>query len=192
MKRSFKFVGTLVAAVGAVAGFDMASAYADQPCPMPVVNSCAVNSFDDRIQRLEDTRQIEELKAQYGNALDNVVKDPSTADTLINLFTDDICLDYGPFGRFRGKTVIKSLFQQTVPTITAWDFHIASSPLLQINGAVATGTWRVIAESVSKPDYPPVSPAFARYQDAYSKTSAGWKFKTIIVVFDTPPTGANQ
>lgn len=190
MNSSAKFVGMLVAAVGAVATGNMPSAYADLPCDAPVVTPATLTGAEDRIQRLEDIKQIEELKAQYGNALDNVVKDSSKIDALLNLFTDDICVDYGPFGRFRGKTEIKALFQVTVPTITAWNFHVASAPIIKVNGANASGTWQVIANAVYKFDYAGgVQSAFARYQDAYSKTASGWKFRTIIVLFEAPPTG---
>lgn len=190
MNSRVKFMGTLVAAVGAVATLHMPSAYADPPCDAPVIAPSALIGVEDRIQRLEDVKQIEELKAQYGNALDNVVKDSSKIDDLLNLLTDDICVDYGPFGRFRGKAAIKTLFQVTVPTITAWNFHVASAPLIRVNGTNASGTWQVIANAVYKFDYAGgVQSAFARYQDVYSKTASGWKFRTIIVLFETPPTG---
>lgn len=190
MVSSARFFGKLGAVVGVVATFAISSARADSPCDAPTVTPAALTGVEDRVQRLEDIKQIEELKAQYGNALDNVVKDPAKIDDLLNLFTDDICVDYGPFGRFRGKTAIKTLFQVTVPTLTAWNFHVASAPIIKVNGTNGSGTWQVIANAVYKFDYAGgVQSAFARYQDAYSKTASGWKFRTIIVLFEAPPTG---
>jgi len=189
MKSSFRSMGVFMSIAGAVAICNMPTAYADQPCNSTVVTPGPMNGLPDRVQRLEDIKAIEELKAQYANALDDVVANPANINELLVLFTDDICVDYGPYGRFHGKAAIQTLFQVTVPSITAWNFHVASSPLINVNGNNASGTWQVIADAVFKPiTSVGVQAAYANYQDEYTKTSTGWQFSSIIVVFDIPPT----
>lgn len=165
------------------------SARADSPpCLDAPVTRAAPSGLSDRIELLEDYKAIEELKAAYGYALDAVVADPSKIDDLLKLFTDNICLDYGPLGRFNGKPAVKTFFQTVVPSLTAWDFHVASHPILSINGNVASGVWRVIAHGVTKsPPGTEVNLSYARYRDRYEKTPGGWKLRTVIVIFDIPP-----
>jgi hypothetical protein len=157
------------------------------PCTMATVTPRQPTGVPGRLRLLEDRNAIEELKAAYAYAIDSVLKDPSKIDSLLVLFHDDICLDYGPFGTFRGKEDIKHLFQVTVPTISTWNFHVASHPILVINGARGTGIWKVAAAAVLTSDTTSVQQVYATYQDEYVKTATGWKFKVIKVLFDTPP-----
>jgi hypothetical protein len=158
------------------------------PCTIAAVTPEQPTGVPDRLRLLEDRNAIEELKAAYAYAIDAVLKDPSEIDRLLVLFDEDICLDYGPFGIFRGKQEIKQLFQVTVPTISTWNFHVASHPILVINGAHGTGIWKVVAAAVLTSDPSRVQQVYATYHDEYVKTATGWKFKAIKVLFDTPPT----
>lgn len=156
------------------------------PCTIAAVTPGRPAGLAERLQLLEDRNAIEELKAAYVYAIDATTRDPSKIDSLLALFDDDICIDYGPFGIFRGKPDAQDFFQVTVPTISAWSFHVASDPILVINGAHSTGHWKVVARGVFTSDYAAgVQQAFATYQDEYVKTATGWKFK---VLFDIPPT----
>ncbi|MFO0576222.1 MAG: nuclear transport factor 2 family protein [Polyangia bacterium] len=184
----FRLLWISAAAVGAVMAL-ASSARADSPsCPDAPITPATPSGLAERVQLLEDYTAIEELKAAYGYAIDAVVADPTKIDDLLRLFTDNICLDYGPLGRFNGKAAVKTFFQTVVPSLSAWNFHVASHPILRINGSVASGAWRVVAHGVSKtPPGTQVSTSFARYRDRYEKTATGWKFRTITVIFDVPP-----
>lgn len=191
MARSLGFFRLLcisAAAAGAFIAF-VASARADSPsCPDAPVTPATPSGLAERVQLLEDYKSIEELKAAYGYAIDAVVADPTKIGDLLKLFTDNICLDYGPLGRFNGKAAVKTFFQTVVPSLSAWNFHVASHPILSINGSVASGVWRVVAHGVPKTSPgTQVSTSFARYRDRYEKTATGWKFRTITVIFDVPP-----
>lgn len=158
------------------------------PCTIATVTPGQPTGVPDRLRLLEDRNAIEELKAAYAYAIDATLKDPSKVDSLLALFVDDICLDYGPFGIFHGKGDIKTLFQVTVPTISPWNFHVASHPILVINDARGAGVWKVVAAAVLTSDTTRVQQVYATYQDEYVKTATGWKFKAIKVLFDVPPT----
>ena len=157
-------------------------------CTIATITPGQPTGVPDHVRLLEDRNAIEELKAAYAYAIDALLKDPSEIDSLLALFTDDICLDYGPFGIFRGKPDIQNFFQVTVPTVSTWSFHVASHPILVIDGAHGTGVWKVVAGAVLTSDTSRVPQVYATYQDEYVKTATGWKFKVIKVLFDTPPT----
>lgn len=159
-----------------------------QPCMDTPVMPAPIGGLPDRVQRLEDNVAIQELKTNYINMIDAVVADPSKVDDLIALLTEDACIDYGPLGRFHGKPAVKSFFQKVVPQLASWDFHVASQPQISINGNVARGLWKVIAHGVAKPPGPAVTLTYARYKDRYERTASGWKIRTIILIFDSPPT----
>lgn len=167
----------------------LAHATGPAPCTVPSLSPAPAIGLGDRVDRLEDLRQIEELRARYSYALDQTVADPRKVDLLLDLFVDDICIDYGPFGRYRGKRAIKDYYTITNPTVSAWSFHYALHPLLTVNSYQATGIWRVMAHGVFKSDYSQVITVYGTYNDAYVKTPSGWKFRTILLAFDTPPTG---
>lgn len=189
MARSLRFFRLLCISAVAAGALTVSSARADMPsCPDAPIPPATPSGLTDRVQLLEDYKSIEELKAAYGYALDSVVADPTKIDDLLRLFTDNICLDYGPLGRFIGKPAVKTFFQTVVPSLTAWNFHVASHPILSINGNLASGVWRVIAHGVTKtPPGTEVHSSFARYRDRYEKTATGWKFRTVVVIFDSPP-----
>lgn len=188
---SSKFLGSALFAVTAVVPA-MAYATPPAPCTVAAVTPAAPTGLLDRIQLLEDNRSIEELKAAYSYTLDVATDDPTNAniEKLIQLFADDICLDYGYFGVFRGKAAAKNFFQSSVPAISAWGFHVASQPILSIASSSATGVWKFVSGGVFKSDYAAgVQALYGTYQDEYVKTPSGWKFKVIRVLFSIPPTG---
>lgn len=158
------------------------------PCTIATVAPGRPTGLPGRIRLLEDRNAIEELKSAYVYAIDAITRDPSRIDSLLALLVDEICVDYGPFGIFRGKEDIRNLFQVTVPTTAVWSFHVASHPILVINGARGTGVWKVVSGGVLTADPTGVQQFYATYQDEYVKTARGWKFKVIKVLFDTPPT----
>lgn len=85
---------------------------------------------------------------------------------------------------------MRNFFQVTAPTISAWSFHVASHPILAIDGARGSGVWKIVAGGVFRSDYAAgVQQTYGTYQDEYVKSVTGWKFKVIRVLFDVPPTG---
>jgi hypothetical protein len=158
------------------------------PCTIAAITPERPTALPDRIRLLEDRNAIEELKAAYIYAIDAIAEDPSKINSLLALFDDKICLDYGPFGIFHGKQAARDLFLVAVPATSVWSFHVASHPILAIKGARATGVWKVVVGGVLTSDPSSLQHVYATYQDEYVKTAKGWKFKVIKVLFDIPPT----
>ena len=134
---------------------------------------------------------IIKLKSQYSFAVDLVTKDPSQINQLTDLMADDIVVDYGPSGVYTGKTAVANFFQNILPQAVAWGFHMPLNPIINVTSPkAATGDWYVHALGVYKSAYAagPL-PVFGRYHDTYVRTSDGWRFKTITLTLDTPPTG---
>lgn len=159
-------------------------------CPTDAIGSASAQGVYARIQQEEDDNSIRELRFKYSNAFDAIVANPNRVDELLNLFADDLCVDYGIFGRFYNKTSLRYLFQYVVPAVNAWSFHVASQPIININNGVASGSWRGVVHAVSRANYAAgPQPTFLRYSDRYQRTAGGWKFRAITVRFDVPPTG---
>ncbi len=137
------------------------------------------------------TLSIIKLKSKYSFAVDLVTKDPSKINQLTDLMTDDIVVDYGPSGIYTGKAAVANFFQNILPQAIAWGFHMPQNPVIEITGnRTATGDWYVHALGVYKSAYAAgPQPVYGRYHDTYSKSQGEWKFKTIQLIVDMPPTG---
>lgn len=95
-------------------------------------------TLEERIQRLEDIKEIQALKIAYARAAD----DRYNADRLAALFTEDAVWDGGEkFGMHRGRQAIHDFF---APISEAFTFalHYYMGPTIDIapSGVAATGT----------------------------------------------------
>jgi hypothetical protein len=134
---------------------------------------------------------IEELKAQYARKADAVFRTPGRASAvaLADLFTEDGVLDLGPFGRYEGRAALLDAFENTLPRATKWSTHYIVSPILDIQGDEAVGSWYFLIKSVPQsPPGAPVGEILGSYQDRYRKTPSGWKIRESISGFFMPPT----
>lgn len=159
-------------------------------CPSDSVSPAPGLGVYGRVQQAEDVNAIRELKFKYSRAFDAVVADPGRIDELLALFTDEVCVDYGLYGRFYSKSSLRYLYQYVLPTLNAWSFHVASQPIININNGIASGSWRGVVHTVSRANYAAgPQPTFVRYDDRYQRTASGWKFRALTVHFEAPPTG---
>lgn len=163
-----------------------ATAHADspRPCetgligtPLPILN-------------LNDIQEIQTLKSKYTFAVDATVADPRKVDDLMALLSDDVCMDYGPFGRVRGKSAARTFFNTTIPSMIAWSLHFALDSVITAGLLNASAMWHFEARAVFKDKYSegPIT-FFGHYEDQFVKTSTGWKIRSLICLFETPPTG---
>ena len=64
-----------------------------------------MSDINNRIQRLEDIKSIEQLKYKYLHACDD--KDP---EAMISVFTEKNCeIDYGEVGVFNDREILKKV-----------------------------------------------------------------------------------
>jgi len=158
-------------------------------CPTSQITPAPALGINDRVQTAEDDNAIRELKFQYSDAFGAVVADPNTVNNILDLFIDTPCVDYGALGIFHDKQGLQYFFQEVLPSLSAWSFHVASQPIININNDVASGTWDAIINSVAKSNYAAgPQPTFVMYSDRYQRTTTGWSFSAVTVNFDIPPT----
>jgi hypothetical protein len=102
-----------------------------------------------------------------------------------------VVVNYGPSGTFTGKAQVTFLFQSVLPQVFAWSFHTPLNPVITVaSPTTASGDWYVHALGVYKTAYQAgPQPVYGRYHDTYVRTAQGWKFRTITLTIDTPPTG---
>jgi hypothetical protein len=95
-----------------------------------------LEALERRIQRLEDLEAIKQLKARYAAYCDANYD----ADALADLFTEDAIWDGGLLGYNEGREVIRQFFRGSSQRI-AFALHYIVSPLIEIDGDTASGTW---------------------------------------------------
>lgn len=138
----------------------------------------------------DDREAIKELKALYARCADAVFNQPGppSALAMANLFTDDGSLELGSFGHFAGRQSLITAFESTLPAATAWSMHYILSPILEINGTEASGSWYFLiyyvpnGDTGSKP-----AQLYGSYSDKYKKINGVWRIQASTAHFVTPP-----
>lgn len=145
-----------------------------------------------RVERLDDLEAIRTLKALYARRGDAVFRLPGAASAaaLAELFTEDGVLDLGPFGRYAGRAAILAAAEGVLPKATAWSAHSIVNPVIEVNGAEATGSWSfLIYAQPHTPANAPASPIWGGYEDRYRKTEEGWKIASSTATYAAPRAG---
>lgn len=143
-----------------------------------------------RLSALEGAEAIRALKARYAEAVDRCIEAPSaeSAAAVADLFLEDGVGDFGQFGRHQGRAALIELFGSTLASLSSWSRHFMMNPIIEVDGESATGRWYAIAQIVFKSNAAAgPQPTWVRYEDTYAKTEKGWKLRSVIVHFDTPP-----
>jgi uncharacterized protein (TIGR02246 family) len=94
-------------------------------------------NIEQRLQRLEDVREIEQLKFQYASYCD----DNYNSEGIASLFTEDgSWVVDGEGGSMRGHAEIKAHFK-ALPAHISWALHFVTQPQIDISedGQSATG-----------------------------------------------------
>jgi ketosteroid isomerase-like protein len=134
-----------------------------------------LEALDRRIRRLEDLEEIKQLKARYAAHCDAGYDDDGLAD----LFTTDAVWDGGMLGRNEGREAIRQFFRGSSQRIS-FAVHNILSPIIEIAGDTATGTWYLLQTCTYVKGNQAVWGA-ATYHDRYVRESGGWKFQHVRV-----------
>lgn len=96
---------------------------------------------EERLKRLEDIMEIQQLFIDYGRALDD-----GDLDLYVALFSDDGQIDLGPIGRAQGRDDIRRVMARALDGLVGSSFHLITSPQISLTGETATATvmWTVI------------------------------------------------
>lgn len=134
-------------------------------------------AIERRLQRLEDTQAIGDLKAAYCNAADGGWDRPThDYDALASLFVEDGVWDAGEYGgRCEGREAIRALIR----SFRAWPFafHRITNPVIRVDGDSAVGEWHVLVAIRFRANRDAVVGGI--YRDDFVRTSEGWRFETV-------------
>ena len=140
-----------------------------------------------RLQRIEDRAEIEQLLLNYGRYLD--ARDFKAYSLL---FARDGVWE-GGMGTVQGPPAIQAFMEKAIPgPNTAHNFHLLSNFVIDVQGdsATAWSRWQFI---VPGPDGKPVVAQAGRYDDALVREDGRWKFKRRVAANDLPlPRQASQ
>ena len=129
--------------------------------------------LEKRVQALEDTLAIQNLKHTYLNACDT--KD---VDAMIETFVASECMiDYGPVGSFSNRDELAAVFQEAACHDYMLESHHAHNPLINIIDAKnATGKWALTYNLINTNDKT-ITTLQGEYHDVYQKIDNKWLIK---------------
>jgi ketosteroid isomerase-like protein len=134
----------------------------------------------DRLQRIEDRAEIEQLLLNYGRYLD--ARDFKSYSLL---FARDGVWE-GGFGTVQGPAAIQAFMEKSIPGANnAHNFHLLSNFIIDVQGDTATAwsRWQFVAPGA---DGKPVVAQAGRYDDTLVREDGRWKFKRRVAANDLP------
>jgi ketosteroid isomerase-like protein len=115
---------------------------------------------------LEAREGIRELKYEYIHALDE-----PNVERFVELFTGDATFTAGTYGTVTGRDGIREFIEYRADDERAYH-HMATNPVIEVDGDVATGRWYYIVIKVAEDG--PAEWGQGTYQDAYRRVDGDW------------------
>ena len=133
-----------------------------------------MNSLEERIQRLEDTEAIKQLKARYWFACDR-----RDADGIRDCFTEEnLLIDFGFIGQFTDIDEFLELFLSMTDKPSHIDLHHGLAPEIEILDVVtARARWRMQFQLIET-ETEVAQFMGGYYEDTYRKVGDQWKIET--------------
>ena len=136
-----------------------------------------------RIQRIEDTQEIERLLLNYGRHLD--ARDFKAYSLL---FAKDGVWS-GGMGTIQGPAAIQTFMEKAIPGPNAvHNYHVLSNFVIDVKGDTATA-WSRWQFMVPGPNNTAVAAQSGRYDDTLVREDGRWKFKRRAASNDIPAAG---
>ena len=128
------------------------------------------DDLQDRVQRLEDILEIQQLFIDYGHHLD-----AGDFEAYASLFANEGEVLLGPLGRAKGRDQIRSLMETALDGAVGTSFHVISSPMIALRGDTATSDvmWTVVHR---KEDGHPSLSMIGRHRDELVREGGRWRF----------------
>jgi hypothetical protein len=165
-------------------GFGVAALFAATPLRAQNVGASTRNrQTADRVQRIEDTMEIERLLLNYGRHLD--ARDFKAYSLL---FARDGVWS-GGMGTVQGPAAIQAFMEKAIPGPNAvHNYHVLSNFVIDVNGGTATA-WSRWMFMVPGPNDTAVAAQSGRYDDTLVREDGRWKFKRRVASNDIPSSG---
>ena len=138
--------------------------------------------LEARIQTLEDTNAIRNLKARYAELCD----DNYNPDGIAALFVEDAVWDSGPLGHFEGREAIREFFRGASRIFTLANPYSLNSQI-EVTGDTARAKWYLFMPcSVSDGDQAMWRAGID--EEEYVRMNGHWMFKSKVStgLFNTP------
>ena len=128
------------------------------------------DDLQDRVQRLEDILEIQQLFIDYGHHLD-----AGDFEAYASLFANEGEVLLGPLGRAKGRDQIRSLMETALDGAVGTSFHVISSPMIALRGDTATSDvmWTVVHR---EEDGHPSLSMIGRHRDELVREDGRWRF----------------
>ena len=128
------------------------------------------DSLESRVQVLEDTLAIQNLKHAYLNACD--LKD---VPGIVSSFVPSSCLiDYGPVGLFTNREDLAQVFKEVACHDYMLESHHAHNPIIKIlDSDRASGDWSLTYHLINLSNET-VTTLQGSYSDLYQKVQGQW------------------
>jgi len=128
------------------------------------------DDLQDRVQRLEDILEIQQLFIDYGHHLD-----AGDFEAYASLFANEGEALLGPLGRAKGRDQIRALMERTLDGTVGRSFHVISSPQISLRGDTATSEvmWTVVDR---EEDGQPRLSMIGRHRDELVREDGRWRF----------------
>ena len=137
-----------------------------------------MTTLEQRIQVLEDIEAIRKLKALYCAACD----DNHNPEKLGPLFAEDATWEATVMGKAEGREAIKAYLAAVGTSGRIRNSaHHAINPVIDVQGDMATGHWRLIMLYTENLGTEQVryQRIIGWYRESYVRTIEGWKFQTL-------------
>ena len=138
-----------------------------------------MSDLESRIEILESTEAIRQLKARYCEICDN----NHNTDEIIKIFSKDGIWEGDGIGRAEGHDAIQALFQNFQEAIS-YSQHMVQNPIINVHGNTATARWYFFGMFKFYRNNTRRWQA-ARYHEKYERTAGEWKIKHLKI---EPPT----
>jgi ketosteroid isomerase-like protein len=131
--------------------------------------------IESDVQRLLDIEAIKALKARYCWYCD----DPERYALFPELFTDDAVFIEEPVDHLVGRAAIAE-WNRTYADEVVWSRHYAVTPLIDVDGDVASGRWQALLLSIQNIDgNEQMLWASGTYVEEYRRVEGEWLFSRI-------------
>lgn len=126
-------------------------------------------TIEERLQRLEDDREIRDLKARYLRACDN-----QQADEVRDCLLPDARIRFEGFPDFDSRDDFVAIYRELGCVPGVFDIHHSANGVLNFDGPTrATGKWSLLFHNINL-GQKMVTQFGIEYDDVYLKRDARW------------------
>jgi uncharacterized protein (TIGR02246 family) len=140
-------------------------------------------TLDERLQRVEDLQEINQILIDYGELLD--LRD---LDAFAQLFAEDAELLMSSGRSATGRQAIRDMLADVIAASLRPAMHIETNPRIQLAGDRATAT-TMFGVAFTQEDGLARVTMLGHHHDDLVRTREGWKIQRRRNVVDLPETG---